>query len=156
MYQNPDCSFNKGRYNCNAQTSAFFLKVTRERKSNGKCQAHPIPARTETVRASSPSQEVISPNGNERRGVSRGLMCHKKEWHHLLLLAVADKHGKGQLLSEIKDARVQQHNKSLPACMYIQKCRKIRGLGCVNHSRARARDTKPSPHILLHICTHSA
>ena len=39
MYQNnnPDRLFNKGRYNCNART--FFLKVTRGRKSDGKCQA---------------------------------------------------------------------------------------------------------------------
>ena len=35
----------------------------------------------------------------------------------------------------------------------IQKCRKIRGLGCVNQACTRARFTQPSPHILLHICT---
>ena len=30
---------------------------------------------------------------------------------------------------------------------------KIRGLGCVNRVRARARVTQPSPRIFLHICT---
>ena len=35
----------------------------------------------------------------------------------------------------------------------IQKCRKIRGLGCVNQACTRARVTQPSPPIFLHICT---
>ena len=34
----------------------------------------------------------------------------------------------------------------------LQKCRKIRGLGCVNQARIRARVTQPSPRIYLHIC----
>ena len=34
----------------------------------------------------------------------------------------------------------------------VQKCRKIRGLGCVNHARV----TQPSPCICLHICTYSS
>ena len=46
---------------------------------------------------------------------------------------------------------------SLIICVHIvspiQKCRKIRGLGCVNQACTRARFTQPSPHILLHICT---
>ena len=36
---------------------------------------------------------------------------------------------------------------------HVQKCRKIRGLGCVNKACTRARVTQPSPHIFLHICT---
>ena len=36
--------------------------------------------------------------------------------------------------------------------LYIQKCRKIHGLGCVNHTRAWVRVTQPSPPIFLHIC----
>ena len=40
----------------------------------------------------------------------------------------------------------------------VQKCRKIpswkiRGLGCVNQARTRARGTQPSLHIFPHICT---
>ena len=35
----------------------------------------------------------------------------------------------------------------------VQKCRKIRGLGCVNQASNRARVTQPSPCIFLHICT---
>ena len=35
---------------------------------------------------------------------------------------------------------------------YLQKCRKIRGLGCMNQGCTRARVTQPSPHIFLHIC----
>ena len=37
----------------------------------------------------------------------------------------------------------------------IQKFRKIRvrGQGCVNQARTRARVTQPSPHIFLHICS---
>ena len=34
----------------------------------------------------------------------------------------------------------------------MQKCRKIRGLGCVNQACTRARVMQPSPHIFLHIC----
>ena len=34
----------------------------------------------------------------------------------------------------------------------LQKCRKIRGLGCVNQACTSARVTQPSPHIFLHIC----
>ena len=35
----------------------------------------------------------------------------------------------------------------------VQKCRKIRGLGCMNQARTRARVTQPSSHIFVHICT---
>ena len=35
----------------------------------------------------------------------------------------------------------------------VQIRRKIRGLGCVNQARTRARVTQPSPHIFLRICT---
>ena len=34
----------------------------------------------------------------------------------------------------------------------VQKCRKMCGLGCVNHVRAREPVTQPSPRIFLHIC----
>ena len=36
---------------------------------------------------------------------------------------------------------------------YVQKCRKIRQLGCVNQACTRSRVTQPSPHVFLHICT---
>ena len=36
----------------------------------------------------------------------------------------------------------------------VQKCRKIRGLGCVNQACTRARVTQPSQHIFLHICMY--
>ena len=36
--------------------------------------------------------------------------------------------------------------------MHVQKCRKIRGLGCMNQACTRARVTQPSPHIFLPIC----
>ena len=35
--------------------------------------------------------------------------------------------------------------------MYVQKCRKMCGLGRVNCARTKARVTQPSPHIILHI-----
>ena len=35
----------------------------------------------------------------------------------------------------------------------VQKCRKMRGLGCVNQARSRERVTQPSPRIFLHICS---
>ena len=35
----------------------------------------------------------------------------------------------------------------------ISISRKIRGLGCVTRALARARFTKPVPHIFLHYCT---
>ena len=41
---------------------------------------------------------------------------------------------------------------ALPA-RYVQKRRKVCGLGCVNRMRASARVTQPSPHIFLHVCT---
>ena len=34
----------------------------------------------------------------------------------------------------------------------VQKCKKIRGLGCVNQACTGARVTQPSPDIFLHIC----
>ena len=34
----------------------------------------------------------------------------------------------------------------------VQRCRKIRGLGCVNQAGTRSRVTQPSRHIFLHIC----
>ena len=40
-------------------------------------------------------------------------------------------------------------NKSI----YLQKCRKIHGLGCVTRDLVRAWFTQPSPHIFLHFCT---
>ena len=40
----------------------------------------------------------------------------------------------------------------LPIQPFVQKCRKICGLGCVNCERARSWVTQPSPHIFLHIC----
>ena len=36
----------------------------------------------------------------------------------------------------------------------VQKCKKIRGLGCVNQACTGARVTQPSSHIFLHICTY--
>ena len=38
---------------------------------------------------------------------------------------------------------------------YLQTCRKICGLGCVNRARVRARVTQPRTSIFLHICTRS-
>ena len=38
---------------------------------------------------------------------------------------------------------------------YVQKCRKIRVLGCVSQACTRARVAQPSPHIFLHICSLS-
>ena len=40
-----------------------------------------------------------------------------------------------------------------PFVSFVQICRKISGLCCVNQARTRARVTQPSPHIFLHICT---
>ena len=37
--------------------------------------------------------------------------------------------------------------------LHMQICRKICGLGCVNHAHARARVTQPSPRSFLNICT---
>ena len=37
----------------------------------------------------------------------------------------------------------------------LQKCKKIRGIGCVNRVRARARITQPSPSIFLHFRTQN-
>ena len=53
-----------------------------------------------------------------------------------------------------ESSRVKIVSKTLPdrAFVVVQKCRKIYGLGCLNHAHARAQVTQPNPLILLHIC----
>ena len=55
-------------------------------------------------------------------------------------------------LVEVRVHGVEEENYHLKK-KNIQKCRKIRGLGCVNQACTRARVKQPSPHIFLHICS---
>ena len=55
---------------------------------------------------------------------------------------------RGLMVLRLLDNNVMNRN----TIYTVQKCRKIRGLGCVNQAPTRMRVTQPSPHIFLHIC----
>ena len=58
-----------------------------------------------------------------------------------------------EILSQDVSDKFSCAEREMAHFIFVQKCRNIRGLGCVNQARAKAQVTQPIPRILLHFCT---